>query len=104
MSDKELMARGAECIAGELVLRRKTVGRYRNGQFILTPEGQAELQIVDVEAKPAGAATPDRERKPAKTTKPAKPAKPAAPSPVDPAPSLDDLTDIADLQAFIDAA
>ena len=51
MSDKELLARGAECVCGDLILNRKTVGHYRNGQFIITPEGADILQnVVDVEA------------------------------------------------------
>ena len=57
MQDKELIARGAECICGDLILNRKTVGHYRNGQFIITPEGADELaNVVEVEAvevKPA---------------------------------------------------
>lgn len=52
MSDKELIARGAEVVTGDLILNRKVVGKYRNGQFILTPEGADELEnIVDVVAK-----------------------------------------------------
>lgn len=51
MQDKELIARGAECVCGDLILNRKTVGHYRNGQFIITPEGADILQnVVDVEA------------------------------------------------------
>ena len=52
MSDKELIARGAEVVTGDLILGRKVVGHYRNGQFIITPEGADELEnIVDVVAK-----------------------------------------------------
>lgn len=46
MSDKELISRGAECVFGDLYLKRVLVGVYRNGQFILTPEGAEELQNV----------------------------------------------------------
>lgn len=52
MSDKELIARGAEVVTGDLILGRTVVGHYRNGQFILTPEGAHELDnVVEVEAK-----------------------------------------------------
>lgn len=53
MADKEqeLMARGAEVVAGDMLLKRKQVGMYRNGQFILTPEGAEELDnVIEVEA------------------------------------------------------
>lgn len=53
MTDKEqeLMARGAEVVAGDMLLKRKLVGMYRNGQFILTPEGAEELDnVVEVQA------------------------------------------------------
>jgi hypothetical protein len=51
MSDKELISRGAECVFGDLLLNRVLVGMYRNGQFILTPEGSDELaNVVEVEA------------------------------------------------------
>ena len=72
MSDKELIARGAEPVTGDLILNREVVGQYRNGQFILTPAGVAEL------ARDAAAPT-------AKTAKAAKPtAAPAeAPAPAE---------------------
>lgn len=51
MQDKELIARGAECICGDLILNRTVVGHYRNGQFIITPEGADELaNVVEVKA------------------------------------------------------
>lgn len=51
MNDKELIARGAECVAGDLILHRQVVGHYRNGQFVITPAGADILQnVVDVEA------------------------------------------------------
>lgn len=61
MSDKELIARGAEVVTGDLILGRKVVGHYRNGQFVITPEGADELEnIVDVVAKDV---TPTRKSK-----------------------------------------
>lgn len=58
MSDKELIARGAEVVTGDLILGRTVVGQYRNGQFILTPEGAHELNnVVEVQAKEVAPAT-----------------------------------------------
>lgn len=78
MQDKELIARGAECVCGDLILGHKVVGHYRNGQFVITPEGADELtNVVEVKAT---------EVKPAKTaaTKPAKSAKaPAVEAPAE---------------------
>lgn len=51
MQDKELIARGAECVCGDLILNRKVVGHYRNGQFVITPEGADELNnVVEIQA------------------------------------------------------
>ncbi len=51
MSDKEFISRGAEVVTGDLILNRKVVGQYRNGQFIITPEGARELkEVVEVPA------------------------------------------------------
>lgn len=51
MSEKTLIERGAECVAGDLILNRVIVGRYRMGQFILTPEGADEVNnVIEVEA------------------------------------------------------
>ena len=66
MSDKELISRGAECVFGSLYLKRVLVGIYRNGQFILTPEGAEELDNV-VEAE-ATVVTPKTKGKVAKAT------------------------------------
>ena len=62
MSEKTLIERGAECVAGDLILNRKVVGRYRNGQFILTPEGVEEIENVVVAGAPAAAAAPAQTR------------------------------------------
>lgn len=64
MSDKELISRGAELVTGDLILHRKVVGQYRNGQFMLTPEGVDELDnIVDVEVKETPVARKPRAKK-----------------------------------------
>jgi hypothetical protein len=48
--EKELIARGAECVTGDLMIGQKVVGHYNNGVFVITPDGEAELQITDVVA------------------------------------------------------
>jgi hypothetical protein len=49
MSNLErLLAKGAQVVGGDLILRHKTVGRFRNGDFLITKEGTEELQIIDV--------------------------------------------------------
>lgn len=79
MSEKELVARGAQCVTGDLILRNTVVGRYRNGVFAITPEGEAELDVLEVVAKEAAPAKPKSEPK----SKPKAVAKPAAPAPTD---------------------
>lgn len=52
MSDADkLIEKGAQVVGGDLILRHQLVGQFRHGEFILTPEGQAELEIVDIEVK-----------------------------------------------------
>jgi len=84
MQDKELIARGAECVCGDLILGRKVVGHYRNGQFVITPEGADELEnVVEVQAtevKPVKAA-PAKTAKTAKTTAVETPADPLPETP-----------------------
>jgi hypothetical protein len=64
MSDKELIARGAEVVTGDLIMNRKVMGHYRSGQFILTPEGVDELNnVVDVVAKEPAPAKPQKATK-----------------------------------------
>jgi hypothetical protein len=45
-----LWGRGADSVGGDLMLRNKVVGTYRNGVFALTDDGVAELEIEEVEA------------------------------------------------------
>lgn len=52
MSDADkLIEKGAQVVGGDLILRHQLMGQFRHGEFILTPEGQAELEIVDIEVK-----------------------------------------------------
>lgn len=67
--EKDLVARGAECVLGDLVLHRAVVGQYRMGQFLLTPEGRRELDTVVEGAKPAKGTKPAKG--PARGEKPA---------------------------------
>ena len=70
MQDKELIARGAECICGDLILNRKVVGHYRNGQFIITPEGTDELNnVVEIQATVVTETKAPKAAVAAKTTK-----------------------------------
>lgn len=102
MSDKELISRGAQVVAGDLILHRKTVGRYRHGQFILTPEGADELQnVVEVSAVEVPAAEPAA-KLPAKAPK-AKKAAVSGVAPKAPAPApAEDAVDVAALDNLLD--
>ena len=44
----KLLAKGAQAVGGDLILRHKVMGQFRNGDFFVTPEGMEELDIVDV--------------------------------------------------------
>lgn len=44
----KLLEKGAQIVGGDLILRHQVVGKFRHGDFILTPEGEAELEITDV--------------------------------------------------------
>lgn len=85
MSDKELIARGAEVVTGDLILGRTVVGHYRNGQFILTPEGAHELDnVVEVQAKEvAPSARPKRADKKAALAQAPADTQPEAPDAAD---------------------
>lgn len=70
MQDKELIARGAECVCGDLILNRKVVGHYRNGQFVITPEGADELNnVVEIQATVVTETKAHKAAKAVKTTK-----------------------------------
>lgn len=69
----KLLAKGAQVVGGDLILRHKVMGQFRHGDFFVTPEGMEELEILDVEVK---------------ETKPTKAKKAVAA----PAPTGDDIT------------
>jgi hypothetical protein len=47
----KLLERGAQVVGGDLILRHKVVGNFRNGDFYCTEEGLLELDTVEVVAK-----------------------------------------------------
>lgn len=48
---EKLLAKGAQIVGGDLILRHQVVGMFRYDDFIITPEGEAELEIIDVVVK-----------------------------------------------------
>jgi hypothetical protein len=44
----KLLEKGAQVVGGDLILRHKIMGQFRNGDFFVTPDGMEELEIVDV--------------------------------------------------------
>ena len=47
----KLVAKGAYSCGGELLFKNKVMGQLRNGEFFISDEGKAELEISDVEVK-----------------------------------------------------
>lgn len=47
----KLISLGAQAVGGDLVWKGKLLGQFRHGECILTEEGVACLDIVDVEVK-----------------------------------------------------
>ena len=48
---EKLSAMGADVVGGDLLLRHKVLGRFRNGELQLTDEGLKMLEIDDVVVK-----------------------------------------------------
>lgn len=68
----KFMERGADCVAGSIILRGKTMGNLRNGDLVLTEDGMAELEVdevVDLRAPAAPAAKTARAPKVPKAPK-----------------------------------
>lgn len=78
----KFMARGAECVAGSIILRNKVMANLRNGDSVLTEDGLAELEVEEVVVK-----------EPVK----AKPAAKKAAKAVEPEPAADDSLNFDDL-------
>ena len=53
--EKTLIAAGADCVAGHLILDRKVMGSYVDGAFVASEDG---LDFVEPEAKAAKPAAP----------------------------------------------
>ena len=50
-NEEQLIARGAICVAGHLILRNKSMGGYLNGDFIIGADGLDELEVEEVEVR-----------------------------------------------------
>lgn len=85
MSEKKLIEMGAECVCGDLILQRKTVGLYRDGAFLMTDDGRKLLDNI-VENEAVMAALPSAEEPAAATT--TTKAKGKAKAKAEPAPDL----------------
>ena len=80
----KLSAMGAHVIGGDLILKHKVLGHFRNGDLHLTDEGQKMLEIDDVVVKEGVPAA-----KPAARTPRAPRAAKAAAAPVEELPTPD---------------
>lgn len=49
----KLVSLGAECVGGDLIYKHKVMGSFRNGDFTLSADGKAllDMDITDVEVK-----------------------------------------------------
>ena len=48
----KLLERGAQVVGGDLILRHKVMGQFRNGDFYATEDGLLELEVEEVVVKP----------------------------------------------------
>lgn len=48
----KLLERGAQVVGGDLILRHKVMGQFRNGEFYASEDGLLELEVEEVVAKP----------------------------------------------------
>ena len=60
---EKLMARGAQIAGGDVLLRHKVVGRFRDDDFYVTEDGLAELEVDEVEVKEVKAPTKSTKKK-----------------------------------------
>jgi hypothetical protein len=87
----ELMARGAACVAGDIIFRGKSMGYLKNGVFVISDDGDAELTITEVAAVEVAPKAAKPRKKKDEVVEEQAPAAPAAP-----ADDLD-LSDLGDL-------
>ena len=57
---EKLTALGADVVGGDLIFKHKVLGRFRNGDLILTEEGVKMLDVEDVAVKEDAPARPAR--------------------------------------------
>ena len=50
--EKTLLDAGAECVAGNLVLKHKVMGSYTDGAFVASEDGLEFAETAPVAAKP----------------------------------------------------
>lgn len=55
---EKLTAMGADVVGGDLILKHKVLGHFRNGDLHLTEEGQKMVAVDDVVAKEDAPAAP----------------------------------------------
>ena len=68
-SFEKLTAMGADVVGGDLILKHKVLGHFRNGDLHLTEEGQKMVAVDDVVAKEdAPAAKPAAKSAPRRRT------------------------------------
>ena len=104
--EQKLYDLGAECVCGDLILNRTTVGRYRDGAFIPTPDAQ---EIVQKAAEAASGAVEEVvvQAAPARAARAPRTPKPSAPvveevKPEDPTPADSNEPPAADLLGDLD--
>lgn len=64
----KLVAKGAYSCGGELLFKNKVMGRLRDGEFYISPEGLAELEVSDVEVKEVKPRSPKKAKAKAEPT------------------------------------
>lgn len=55
-----LLDRGAEAVGGDLIFRGKSMGKFRNGEFVPSEDGLAEGEIDEAQVKVVTAAKPEK--------------------------------------------
>lgn len=45
---ERLLEKGAQAVGGDLILRHKVMGQFRNGDFFVSEDGLLELDVVDI--------------------------------------------------------
>lgn len=61
--EQKLIDQGAQCVAGQLLMKHTVLGNFRNGVFIPTEDGLKAAEIDDVVIKSETPAKPKTPRK-----------------------------------------